>query len=104
MAAGILSVDGYMLREFPAPEDAVAAIASARVLPQLLLLDSNTPAAGDLARKLREKQNRLKVLSTSVDPPTRTLKEFPTKNLAHLPKPFAISALLRAVRALLDVR
>ncbi|HET7535839.1 MAG TPA: ATP-binding protein [Candidatus Didemnitutus sp.] len=104
MVSGILSVDGYVLREFPSPEDAVAAIAAARTLPQLLLVDSNTPAAVDLARKLREKQNRLKVLSTAVDPPTRALKEFPAKNLAHLPKPFAISALLRAVRALLDAR
>jgi PAS domain S-box-containing protein len=102
MVAGILSVDGYRVREFPTPAEAMAAIAGTQPLPQVLLVESGTSSAGELARKLREKQNHLKVLSMSVDPPARTLKEFPAKNLAHLPKPFAISALLRAVRVLLD--
>ncbi len=104
MVAGILSVDGYQVREFPAPAEAIAALTGTPALPQVLLLDSSASSAGELARKLRDRQRQLKVLSMSVDPPGRTLKDFPGKNLAHLPKPFAISALLRAVRVLLDTR
>ena len=70
--------------------------------PQLLLFDTSAVGAIDLANRVREQHRSLKILSLAVEPPAGSLPDFPHKHLAHLPKPFAISALLRMVRGLLD--
>lgn len=100
MVAGILTVDGYRVREFARPAEALAA--DPAEAPQLLLLDCGAEQAAALAHRLREANPRLKVLGVSVAAPAAALPDFPAKALGHLPKPFALSTLLRAVRGMFD--
>lgn len=103
MVSGILAVDGYRVREFP---DVAAALelAMKETPPHLVLLDAGAPSAAKLARVLAARNSRLKVLAVSVDSPASVLRDFPARSYAHLPKPFALSTLLRSVRGLLDAR
>lgn len=101
MVAGILAVDGYRVREFARPAEALADAEGAEP-PQLLLLDCGAEQAARLAHRLREANPRLKVLGVSVASPAAALPDFPAKALGHLPKPFALSTLLRAVRGMFD--
>ncbi|MFI5336840.1 MAG: ATP-binding protein, partial [Opitutales bacterium] len=101
MVTGILSVDGYQVREFATPADALAAEINDGQL-QLLLLDTKGKEACKLARQLRSKNPKMRILFLTVDSPSATLADFPAKVVEHLPKPFALSTLLRAVRKLLD--
>jgi two-component system cell cycle sensor histidine kinase/response regulator CckA len=97
MVAGILAVDGYRVQPLGATAEAPAG-----QTPDLLIIDNVSDAALALARRLREAQPRLCVLSLAVDSPASALPEFSANTVAHLPKPFALSTLLRAVRGLLD--
>jgi len=99
MISGILSVDGYRVREFAQVSEAAAGPGP---VPQAILLDTGATGAAALVTKLREENRALKVLALAAEPPAVTLPDFPHKAMAHLPKPFAISALLRMVRGLLD--
>lgn len=101
MVAGILAVDGYRVREFARPAEALAA-ADPAAAPHLLLMDCGAEQAAALARQLREANPRLKVLGVSVAAPAAALPDFPAKALGHLPKPFALSTLLRTVRGMFD--
>lgn len=103
MVSGILAVDGYRVREFTRL-DAALAVAAGEPAPDLVLMDCGAPEAGRLARHLLGHNARLKVLAVSVTPPAAVLPELPARAMGHLPKPFALSALLRAVRSLLDGR
>jgi PAS domain S-box-containing protein len=101
MVAGILTADGYRVIAVPTP---AAGTRDTRGLPKpVQLLISNL--AGNptvLAKKLHAACPRLKVLCTAspagVVPPA-WLKP---RNCAYLPKPYALSELLKRVRALLD--
>lgn len=103
MVSGILAVDGYRVREFGSVTEALTA-AGTDLAPQIVLLDAGSANAAKLARALIGRNPRLKLLSVSVDSPGTVLQDFPARALAHLPKPFALSTLLRAVRNLLDSR
>ncbi len=98
MVTGILAVDGYRVRDFRTPADAPTRVPA----PALLIIDSGAEEVFALARRLREKNPQLRVLSLAIEPPAHELPDFPAKAVAHLPKPFALSTLLRAVRGLLD--
>ncbi len=97
MVAGILTADGYVVSEFAAPDEIPPAGA-----PELLMVDCGAATAGALAHRVQERYPRLRVLSLSVESPAAALADFPARAVAHLPKPFAMGALLRAVRGLLD--
>ncbi len=101
MIAGILATDGYRVLDAATTAEARHQLGAASAIPHLLAANCGAKAARALARSLRARQPGLKVLSVSVEPPA-ALAGFPPRQVAHLPKPFALSALLRAVRALLD--
>ncbi len=97
MVAGILTADGYVVSEFSQPADIPDTGA-----PALLMVDCGASTAGALAHRVHARNPQLRVLSLSVESPAAALGDFPSRTVTHLPKPFAMSALLRAVRGLLD--
>ncbi len=101
MVSGILSVDGYQVRMFGSAREALDADSKEGQL-QLLLLDNTGPEALQLARQLHAANPKMRALFLAVDSPAAALREFPARAVAHLPKPFALSTLLRTVRRLLD--
>ncbi len=103
MISGILAVDGYRVQEHAAVPAVPRSLAAADA-PQLLVIDCAKADAAKLTRALLRANPRLKVLSASVEPPAAVFTDLPPRALSHLPKPFALSTLLRAVRGLLDVR
>ncbi len=101
MVSGILATDGYRVTtaaSFGAVRDALAA-KDAR--PDLLIVDCAAKNAAVLARSLREAGPGPKVLCVANTAPP-ALAGLAPGTIAHLPKPFALSALLRAARNLLD--
>ncbi len=103
MVSGILAVDGYRVREFNRVADALA-VAMKETPPQLVLLDAGAADSAKLVRVLAARQPGLKLLAVTVESPASALRDFPARSFAHLPKPFALSTLLRSVRGLLDGR
>lgn len=101
MVSGILAVDGYRVREFSSITEA-ADVAETTEPPDLLLLDATSAGAAGLALRLAGRNARLKVLAVSVKSPASALAHLPPRAVGHLPKPFALSTLLRSVRDLLD--
>jgi PAS domain S-box-containing protein len=101
MVSGILSVDGYQVRTFATAREALEADGSHGQL-QLLLLDNTGSEACQLAQQLHGANPKMRALFLAVDSPSAVLKNFPARAVAHLPKPFALSTLLRTVRRLLD--
>lgn len=104
MVAGILAVDGYTVHDYATSAEVLAAGAGLGEPPQLLLIDCGSSGAIELVRRLHERNRLMKLLSFSVDSPVGQLPEFSSKSFAHLPKPFALSTLLRLARGLLDNR
>ncbi|MDB6115629.1 MAG: Blue-light-activated protein [Lacunisphaera sp.] len=102
MIAGILATDGYQVADVATPEDAGSLIKLAGLQPQLVIVHSGTKSGGALVRKLHAANRGLRLITTSAQPPDDSLADLPRQNLAHLPKPFALSTLLRNVRTLLD--
>ncbi len=100
MVSGILAVDGYRVLEQANVGQALAA--AAKAAPDLLLMDCGAADANKLVKQLMAKNPRLKVLAVSIESPAAALSDLPPRALGHLPKPFALSTLLRAVRGLLD--
>jgi two-component system cell cycle sensor histidine kinase/response regulator CckA len=103
MVSGILTVDGYRVVEFPHIAEAATA-ARREPPPQLLLLDASATEVAKLVRALQARASALKLLAVSADSPASALRDFPPRAFAHLPKPFALSTLLRSARGLLDAR
>jgi two-component system cell cycle sensor histidine kinase/response regulator CckA len=102
MVSGILAVDGYRVHEHASIASALTAAAAKSPAPDLVLLDGGANDAGKLVTALVGKNPRLKVLAVSVESPAAALGTMSPRALGHLPKPFALSTLLRAVRGLLD--
>jgi two-component system cell cycle sensor histidine kinase/response regulator CckA len=103
MIAGIFATDGYRVTEAVHAEDAAAALAASGIPPQLVLVHSHTKAGAALARRLRARNPRLRVISTSAAGTAGAiLPDFPTGTMVHLPKPFALSTLMLKARSLLD--
>lgn len=101
MVSGILAVDGYRVREFRQLTDALE-IPATDAAPDLLLLDAAAPQSARLASRLLQANPRLKILAISAAAPAPAFADLPSRAVGHLPKPFALSALLRSVRDLLD--
>jgi signal transduction histidine kinase len=100
MVGGILTIDGYKLIEFTGPEDVLAAPPAGA--PALLVVDGGAGRAGELASRLRGSNDRLCLLDVAAEGTDKGWPDFPPQAVARLPKPFALSTLLRAVRLLLD--
>jgi CheY-like chemotaxis protein len=100
MVSGILAIDGYKVREFAESAEALDAPPADR--PALLVIDAGNNQAGELVRWLRGQNSALRVISVSGEALPAAWPEAPPATFAHLPKPFALSTLLRAVRSLLD--
>jgi PAS domain S-box-containing protein len=101
MVAGILTADGYRV---VAAANATSAQREARGQPKpVQLLISNL--AGDnatLAQGLHEANRRLKVLCTTPREAVTVPAWLKPGRCTYLPKPYALSELLKRVRALLD--
>ena len=102
MITGILAADGYHVCDVADVAGAREALRALKQAPQLLLIDANDAAATPLIRGIHAINRRLRVLSFSAPPPPAWRDELARESLAHLPKPFALSTLMRSVRALLD--
>ncbi|MDD3178880.1 MAG: ATP-binding protein [Opitutaceae bacterium] len=100
MIAGILAADGYRVCDVGSVAEAQDMVSSTGHQPHLLLIDTASAAAASLIRKLYTDNSRLKVLSFSAAVPRHL--DLPRPSLVHLPKPFALSMLMRNVRVLLD--
>ncbi len=101
MVSGMLAVDGYQVVEYTSAGLALANVGKSAP-PHLVLLDGNTGDSARLVRALAKANSRLRILMVSVEPLGAALTGLPPRSVHHLPKPFALSALLRAVRTLLD--
>lgn len=102
MIAGILATDGYQVADVATPEDAGSLIKHGGLQPQLVIVHSGTRAGSSLVRQLHAGNRGLRLITTSAQPPDDDVAGIARKRLAHLPKPFALSTLLRHVRSLLD--
>ena len=101
MVTGILTADGYQVREFATPAEALAAPPFPGRL-HLLLLEGKGKDVCRVALHLRQQHPKLKALFLATDAPAAVREEFPPRSVTALPKPFALSTLLRTVRELLD--
>lgn len=104
MIAGILATDGYSVTDAATPADAAALVKGADLQPQLVLTQSCTKDGAALVRQLHAGNPGLRLICTSPTPLPVSLHEVSRSATIHLPKPFALSTLLRAVRTLLDAR
>jgi DNA-binding response OmpR family regulator len=103
MVAGILTADGYQVIATKSPAEGLHEVRKLAKPIHVVCVD-HSDRAGDgerLIRELMTSQPALRVVCTSNQdtPPLSTLA---TSSQTCLPKPFALSALLKAVRALLD--
>jgi two-component system, cell cycle sensor histidine kinase and response regulator CckA len=101
MVAGILTADGYRVT---AASSFAELVRSKNAPPVVQLLIAPLGPDGErFARRLHDAQPALRVLCTSQPGgPKVQLKWLPPKHYAVLSKPYALSELLRAARALLD--
>jgi len=102
MIVGILATDGYKVVGAPNPKAAQALLGSGQPPPQLILLPATGKTGLAFVRQLHTANPRLRLVSTAAEPPASVLPGYPPKYIFHLPKPFALSTLLRSVRTLLD--
>ncbi len=101
MIAGILSTDGYAVTDAATPAEAAKRVAQG-LRPHLVLIQSCTKEGGELVRLLHTANPRLRLVCTSTHPLPVSLHNVPRSATIHLPKPFALSTLVRGVRSLLD--
>jgi len=101
MISGILATDGYSVADAPTPATAAALVARG-LRPHLVLIQSCTKEGGELVRRLHAANPRIRLICTSAKALPVSLHEVPRTATIHLPKPFALSTLVRGVRSLLD--
>ena len=102
MIGGILSADGYRVAEAVDTASASAMIGATGFKPQLLVMGWGTRTAAELLAEAHAANRQLKLLCISADPPSPAIGSLSPRAVAHLAKPFALSDLMRMVRALLD--
>jgi two-component system cell cycle sensor histidine kinase/response regulator CckA len=102
MIAGILATDGYSVIDAATPAEAAAMVRASGLRPQLVLIQSCAKEGAMLVRQLHADRPGLRLVCTSPAALPQSLHEVPRAATIHLPKPFALSTLLRIVRTLLD--
>jgi PAS domain S-box-containing protein len=102
MIGGIMAADGYRVTDVATAEAATAVIDTPGFKPQLVLANCEAKAVAQVVRALHRKIPTLRLISISAGLPAGLRPEFSAKAFAHLPKPFALSTLMRSVRTLLD--
>ena len=100
MVAGILTSDGYRVIDAANPAGAARRTASIGKAVQLLVI--NLDREGEKLAKSLQKNGGLRVLDTCDRNAWQTLTWRPSGHPAALPRPFALSELLKAARRLLD--
>jgi PAS domain S-box-containing protein len=101
MVAGMLTVDGYRVTAAKNPEQVLGMKRDDTRPVQLLIVGAD--AAGEaLARELHRRSARLRVLRVGQVERPGPMAWLPANQQAAIAKPFALSELLRSVRALLD--
>lgn len=106
MLAGILTADGYRVLAATSPAIGLSTARRLHKPIDLLIADPGLPGGSDserLARALYAAQPALRVLLTG-SRPVSAFAWLDARAQAQLAKPFALSALLRAARDLLDGR
>ncbi len=98
MIAGILALDGYTATD----AQTAGTTDQPGLKPQLVIIDHGSGPAAAFLQKLYKANRELRVICTAIQRPALT--GFPDRQVAHLPKPFALSSLLTKVRAMLDDR
>ena len=101
MIAGILATDGYAVTGAPTPAAAAALVAQG-LRPHLVLIQSCNEEGGELVRRLHAANAKIRLICTSAQALPVSLHGVPPTATIHLPKPFALSTLVRGVRRLLD--
>ncbi len=104
MIAGILVTDGYTVTDAATPTEAAHLVKTAGLRPQLVLTQNCTQDGAALVRQLHAARPGLRLICTSTPPLPESLHEVVASATIHLPKPFALSTLLQAVRTLLDAK
>jgi two-component system cell cycle sensor histidine kinase/response regulator CckA len=101
MVAGILTADGYRVAAARSP---AAARREVRRLPKpaQLLIASLTSEGEKLARALHAAEPGLRILCTTSSEHAPPLGWLRRRHRAYLPKPYALSELLKRARAVLD--
>ena len=101
MVAGMLTADGYRALDAANSTEGKSRAATAPK-PVRILVVNLTPEGEKLARTLHKAEPDLRVLNACNHNAQRTLRWLPVEHQMSLPKPFALSELLRAVRRLMD--
>lgn len=101
MIAGILATDGYAVTGAPTPAAAATFVAQG-LRPDLVLIQSCDKEGGELVRRLHAANAKIRLICTSAQALPVSLHGVPPTATIHLPKPFALSTLVRGVRHLLD--
>lgn len=101
MVAGMLTVDGYRVTAAKTPADALE-MKGEDARPIQLLIAGADAAGETLARELHQRSARLRVLRVGQMQQPEPMAWLPANQQAVITKPFALSELLRSVRALLD--
>ncbi len=102
MVAGILTADGYRVTDVRKCSDARDKIRSGETRPVQLLIANITGEGERLAKDLLSERRDLRVLNACNQGAQQTLGWLPAGRQTSLPKPFALSELLKAARKLLD--
>jgi len=102
MIAGILATDGYSVIAAATPAEATTMVKTSGLRPQLVLIQSCSREGATLVRRLHADRPALRLVCTSPVALPESLHGVPRSATIHLPKPFALSTLLRTVRTLLD--
>jgi PAS domain S-box-containing protein len=101
MVAGVLAADGYQVIEARRPGD-VRMKTRAFAKPVQLLIVNLAGEGANLARKLHATWPDLRVLNACNQNAQQTLVWLSSEHQYSLPRPFALSELVRATRRLLD--
>jgi len=102
MVAGILTADGYRVYAAPNAAEALALAKDATQPMQLLIAPLTEDDATHLARSLLARRANTRLLDVGPAGQGNPFAALPASQVAHLPKPFALSQLLKVVRSLLD--
>jgi two-component system cell cycle sensor histidine kinase/response regulator CckA len=102
MVAGILTADGYRVYAAATPVEALSLSKDATQPIYLFIASLAEPAAGAVARALLARRAETRMLDVGPAQAKHPFSKLPARQTARLPKPFALSQLLKASRQLLD--